>query len=84
MILILQYLLAAVSFVFTILVVVKLFQRKGILHGILGIICGIYTFIWGWMNADREGIKPIMIAWTAVIILAFVLGFLGGFSGSYR
>ncbi|HYP26315.1 MAG TPA: hypothetical protein VE262_06325 [Blastocatellia bacterium] len=83
MILILQYLLAAVSFVFTILVVVKLFQRKGVLHGILGIICGIYTFIWGWMNADREGIRPIMMAWTAVIILAFILGFLGGFSG-YR
>jgi hypothetical protein len=35
------------------------------------------------MNADREGIKPIMMAWTALIILAFILGFLGGFSQGY-
>jgi hypothetical protein len=33
---------------------VKLFQQKGALHGILGLICMLYTFIWGWMNIKKE------------------------------
>ena len=44
-----------------IMVLIKLFQDKGPLHGILGLICGLYTLIWGWMNADRLGIKNIMM-----------------------
>jgi hypothetical protein len=61
-----------------ILVLIKLFQEKGALHGILGLICGLYTFIWGWMNAERLGIKNLMLLWTALIIASFVLAYLGG------
>ena len=64
-----------------IIVLIKLFQEKGILHGILGFICGLYTFIWGWMNATRLGIKNIMIIWTLLIVVTIVvLGVVGGFS----
>lgn len=31
-----------------IVVLVKLFQTEGLLKGILGLICMLYTFIWGW------------------------------------
>ena len=62
------------SLVCAIIVLIKLFQTKGILHGILGLLCGLYTFIWGWMNADRLGIRPIMILWSILIILGFVFG----------
>ena len=57
-----------------IIVLVKLFQEKGALHGILGLICGLYTYIWGWMNAS----KNIMLLWTLFIILYVVFLFLGG------
>lgn len=57
-----------------IMVLIKLFQEKGILHGILGLICGLYTFIWGWLNADRLGIKTIMLIWTGLILLSLVFG----------
>ena len=61
-----------------IIVLIKLFQEKGVLHGILGLICGLYTFIWGWMNADRLGIKNIMMIWSLLILVSIVLSFLGG------
>jgi len=67
--------------VLQIIVLIKLFQTEGALKGILGLICGLYTFIWGWMNATRLNIKNIMIIWTILIILATVINAMtGGFS----
>ena len=63
-----------------IIVLIKLFQNEGALKGILGLICGLYTFIWGWMNADRLGIKNIMMIWSLLILVNIILGFVGGFS----
>jgi len=56
-----------------IIVLIKLFQQKGVLHGVLGLICGLYTFIWGWMESSKLGIKNVMLAWTVLFILSFVL-----------
>ena len=67
------WLLALIAFVVQILVVVKMFQNAGALHGILGIICGLYAYIWGWMNANKLGIRNLMIIWTVLIILYFIL-----------
>jgi hypothetical protein len=64
------------SLVCFVLVVIKLFQQKGVLHGILGILCGLYTFIWGWMEAGRLGIKNIMVIWTVLLVLGIVLNVL--------
>lgn len=61
-----------------IIVLIKLFQNEGALKGILGIICSLYTFIWGWMNADKLGIKNIMLIWTALIIVSLLLNFVFG------
>jgi hypothetical protein len=66
-----------------IIVLIKLFQENGVLHGILGLICSLYTFIWGWINAGRLNIRNIMLIWTLLIIVAMLLGFLGG-GFSYR
>jgi hypothetical protein len=67
-----------------IIVLIKLFQDKGILHGILGFICMLYTFIWGWMNSTRLGIKNIMIIWTLLILLSVVVNAaFGGFNYSF-
>ncbi len=40
-----------------VIVLIKLFQNEGALKGILGLICGLYTFIWGWMNATKLNIR---------------------------
>ena len=77
---ILALLCLVASAVCGIIVLVKLFQEKGALHGILGLICGLYTYIWGWMNAS----KNIMLLWTLFIILYVVFAVLsGGFSYSF-
>lgn len=67
------------SLVCAIIILIPLFKEKGVLHGILGIICFLYTFIWGWMNAGRLGKKNIMLIWTAlfavtIILYPFVIG----------
>ena len=67
------------SFICFIVVVIKQFQDAGPIHGIIGIItCGIWTLIWGWMNADRLGIKNLMLTWTGLIVLSILLQFMGG------
>jgi len=66
------------SLICFIIVLIKLFQNEGTLKGILGLICGLYTFIWGWMNATRLNLKNIMMIWTLLIIIQLVLNFAFG------
>lgn len=67
-----------------IIVVVKMFQTAGVLQGILGLICGLWAFIWGWMNAGKLGIKNLMMIWTLLLILCIVLNVAsGGFNYSF-
>ena len=62
-----------------IMVLIKQFQIAGPIHGIIGIItCGIWTFIWGWMNADSAGIKNIMMIWSLLAVIGLVLRFAFG------
>jgi hypothetical protein len=63
-----------------ILVLLKLFPAEGALKGILGIICGLYTFIWGWMNAAKHNLKNIMLIWTVLLLLTIVLQVAAGAS----
>jgi hypothetical protein len=66
------------SLICFIIVLIKLFQNEGALKGILGLICGLYTFIWGWMNATRLNLRNIMMIWTLLIIIQIVLNFAFG------
>lgn len=62
-----------------IIVLIKQFQNAGVVHGIIGIItCGIWTFIWGWMNATNLNIKNIMMIWSLLIVVSLVLRFAFG------
>jgi hypothetical protein len=63
-------------FICWIIVLIKQFQTAGPIHGIIGIItCGLWTFIWGWMNASQLNIRNIMMIWSVVIIIWLVLRF---------
>jgi hypothetical protein len=81
---ILNILVTIGSIICFIIVLVKLFQNEGALQGILGLICSLWTFIWGWMNAGKLGIKNLMLIWTVLILLGIILGVAGGgFSYKY-
>lgn len=75
---IIGWLLSLGCLVCAIIVLIKLFQNEGALKGILGIICGLYTFIWGWMNANKLGIKNIMMIWTLLLILLIIFNVVFG------
>jgi hypothetical protein len=79
--LILMLLAGLASLVFFIMVLIRLFQEKGALHGILGILCGLYTFIWGWINGERLGFKQTMIYWTLAIVVQIVCQVLAAVMG---
>ncbi len=66
-----------------IIVLIKIFQNDGALKGILGLICSLFAFIWGWMHSGRLGVKNIMMIWTVLLIIYIILGALGGFNFSY-
>ena len=70
------------SFVCFIIVLIKQFQNAGVVHGIIGIVtCGIWTFIWGWMNAGKLNLRNIMMIWTLLFVVYCILLFMsGGFS----
>lgn len=65
-----------------ILVLVKLFPDKGTAWGIFGIICGIYTFIWGWQNAERFDLQKVMLIWTICLVLSIFLQLISSAAGS--
>ena len=67
-----------------IIVLIKIFQNDGALKGIIGLICSLFAFIWGWMNSSRLGVKNIMMIWTVLIIIFMILSAMGGFSFNYR
>jgi vacuolar-type H+-ATPase subunit I/STV1 len=62
-----------------IIVLIKQFQNAGVVHGIIGIVtCGIWTFIWGWMNGSKLGLRNIMLVWTVLIVISMACNILGG------
>jgi len=62
-----------------IIVLIKQFQNAGVVHGIIGIVtCGIWTFIWGWMNSGKLNLRNIMLIWTLLIIVSMILNVMGG------
>lgn len=63
------------SLVCWILVLIKIFQSQQIGLGILGIICPLFTFIYGWVKSDEWKIKQIMIIWTVLIVANLILQF---------
>ena len=67
------------AFICCIIVLIKQFQNAGVVHGIIGIVtCGIWTFIWGWMNSGKLNLRNLMLAWTVLWILSFALNIAGG------
>jgi len=70
-----------VSWVAGLWMVYLLFKKKGLLHGILGLIFIIYPFIWGIIHFKEQEIKTPMTVWIIAIVVGVVLAFVGGSGG---
>ena len=76
-------LISGLDFIIGIFVVIKLFKREGTLKGILGLICMLYTFIWGWIHIKDENLYVWMYLWTATsIVLLIVVGLTFSYAAS--
>lgn len=81
---ILLLLLLLGSIVCWIMVLIRMFKNAGPVHGIIGILCSLYAFIWGWMNSGKLGFRNLMLIWTLLLVLYIILAAIfGGFNYSY-
>jgi hypothetical protein len=60
------------SIICWIIVLIKMFKNEKPLIGVLGILCGLWAFIWGWMKSSNLGLKKTMMIWSACIGLSIV------------
>src|SRR5215831_2538164 len=84
----LQAIVGIASLVCFIMVVIKMFQQGQTGLGIACIVLvfcigigALIAFIVGWINAQKWGIKNIMLAWTACVILGIILNIAGYAAG---
>lgn len=70
-----EYIGSIIAWVAGLVVLFKLFQKEGFLKALLGFICMLYTFIWGWQNIKNEELqlKNWMYAWTAAIMVGVII-----------
>jgi hypothetical protein len=66
-----------VSLICFVMVLIPLFQES-VGKGILGLICALYTFIWGWQTSSEGNRRSIMLAWTVSIIAGIIFNVLAG------
>lgn len=81
--------LGLVDFACFVVILIQLFKRESVMKGIFGLICGAYTFFYGWKNAtgwdltrSYAGQKPIfktvMGLWTVCALVLAVLSRVAG------
>jgi hypothetical protein len=69
------------SLVCLIIVLTKLFPAEGTGKGILGILCALYTFIWGWQHKDEYDIQNVMVIWSILVVVGVILNVIVSSSG---
>ena len=62
-----------ISIIIFFIVLIKLFKTEGALKGILGFLCGLYTFIWGWLKHKELQMTKMMTLWS-IILIVFMVG----------
>ncbi len=65
-----------VSLICWIMILVKIF-KENIGLGILGILCSLFAFIYGWVRVQEYQAKNIMLIWTIAWIVTIVAQALG-------
>jgi Tfp pilus assembly protein PilF len=60
-----------------VIVLIRLFKKEGVLKGILGIIIGIYAFVWGWIKHKELRLTKVMLVWSVSIAAQIIIIFMG-------
>ncbi len=55
------------------IVLVHMAKRRQFPLIVLGLICMIYTYIWGWIRASEENLEIVMIIWTVLLLGAIAV-----------
>lgn len=73
-----------IAWIAGVVVLIKLFSTEGVLKGILGLICMLYTFIWGWQHVKKEELKlkTAMMVWTGAIVVGIILNVIGSMTAA--
>ena len=61
-----------------IMTLIKMFKNENIGLAILGIICPLWAYIWGWINKDKLGHKQLMLIWTGCWVLGMIFNGIAG------
>ncbi|BDS05290.1 hypothetical protein NT6N_03300 [Oceaniferula spumae] len=56
-----------------VMTLIKMFKSETTGIAVLGILCGLWAFIWGWKNAEKQNHQQIMKIWTGLMIGAIVI-----------
>lgn len=59
-------------FICWVITLVQMFKRESVFLGVLGVFCGLYAFIWGWIKVKDTGQRMIMIVWSGCTLVAMV------------
>ena len=57
-----------------IMVLVKIFPESVGL-GILGIVCPLFAFIYGWNKSAQWGIQKLMTIWSVLVVAGIIVRF---------
>jgi hypothetical protein len=60
-----------------IVTLVKIF-KSSVGLGILGLVCGLFAFVYGWVKVKEHNNKVVMILWSVAMVIQLVLPLLGG------
>jgi hypothetical protein len=69
-----------VSFVCWIMTLIKIF-KSNVGLGILGIVCGLFAFIYGWVKTEEYQNKKVMIVWSAAFLFSLLLNIVAAVLG---
>ena len=62
-----------VGLILWIMVLIKMFKTDGALKGFIGLFCGIYVFIWGWMKHKQLAMTKTMTVWSLMIVIPMLI-----------
>ena len=57
-------------------VLLKIFQDRATIPGVVGLIFWPFAFVYGWAKSIDLGIRHVMLGWTLLLIAAVVVSIL--------
>ncbi|MDP0492470.1 MAG: hypothetical protein Q7Q71_15595 [Verrucomicrobiota bacterium JB023] len=56
----------------SLIVLFAIFTREGVALGMVGLLCNLVAFVWGWSKAESYGLRRVMMVWTSCLVLSLL------------